>query len=271
MDSPLTHEHIFPASLDREFGKDAARMAEPYWIDRLEKKMVGGEPTIKDVCRTCNNVVLSQLDEYGLQLYRRYFYRIAEQSDSVLFEFDYDRLLRWLLKMTYNSARANQASDLEALGRLRAYIIGNKVRPRRIALFLTLLYRHRIPDKVMLEASQKQIDVSPTHDPDMLRIGHFVVNQAGWNPLLSRTIILQSYFFSLIVIQEKGPAAELQRLKSLFLRSWPKAVLLEPTRNRIRIQASVPSEEAFNTHVWVNMDYYSRAFPQIFGASESPS
>jgi len=56
-------------------------MREPYWIDRLDEKMVGGEPTVKDVCQECNNVVLSQLDSYGLKLYKNYFCKIAEQNE----------------------------------------------------------------------------------------------------------------------------------------------------------------------------------------------
>src|SRR5271170_1789254 len=106
--SALTREHVFPNALDKEFRKDGSSMREPYWIDRLDEKMVGGEPTVKDVCQECNNVVLSQLDSYGLKLYKNYFCKIAEQNEMVKFEFDYDLLLRWILKLSYNSARANK-------------------------------------------------------------------------------------------------------------------------------------------------------------------
>ena len=70
--------------------------------------MVGGQPTIKDVCPKCNNDVLSKLDSYGLELYKRCFYRIADAGESVTFDYDYERLLRWILKLNFNSARRKQ-------------------------------------------------------------------------------------------------------------------------------------------------------------------
>jgi hypothetical protein len=101
---------------------------------------VAGAPRIKDVCAKCNNVVLSRLDTYGLQLYRDSFSRIFEREQSVCFEYDYDKLLRWLLKLNYNSGRANRAEDTEHLKKLRWYMIGERKRPKRISLFVTLLH-----------------------------------------------------------------------------------------------------------------------------------
>ena len=49
--------------------------------------MVGGQPTLKDVCSQCNNVVLGRLDSYGVELYRRYFFRIADEGEVVTFEY----------------------------------------------------------------------------------------------------------------------------------------------------------------------------------------
>jgi 5-methylcytosine-specific restriction endonuclease McrA len=265
--SALTREHVFPASLDREFRKDAEKpMASPYWLDRLDEKMVGGQPTVKDVCEICNNVVLSALDSYGVELYRKFFSRIADKGDKVHFQYDYDRLLRWLLKLNYNSARANKAADLESLQKLRLYILDRKPRPKRIALYLTLLHRHEIPEDVKLKAVKHGIPISETNDPDMLRIGHFAITSPEWNPLLSRTAIFQSYFFSFILIGDKEPAQELERLKKTLSQKWPGAVLLQSSQSRVSVQASMPANDSFKTHIWKNQSYYQRKFPAVFDA-----
>jgi len=68
-------------------------------------KVFSGEFTVKDVCETCNNGELSKLDRYLCVLYDRYFAKIVEDGTSVEFEYDFGRLTRWLLKISYNSSR----------------------------------------------------------------------------------------------------------------------------------------------------------------------
>jgi hypothetical protein len=240
----------------------------PYYLDRLNEKMIGGEPTVKDVCERCNNVVLSRLDTYGVELYRRFFYNIANEGDTVAFDYRFDDLLRWILKLAFNSARINLASDLPFLSKLRGYILGKRIRPKRVALYLSLLFRHELPDEIKGDAVRKGISFSQTHEPDMLRLGQFRLNLPDWNAGISRTAIFQSFLFAVFAIREKEPACELERLKRLFEAGNPHSVLLTPGATKIRVTARVPSHQAFDSHVLINLPYYKRKFPEIFTDDE---
>src|SRR6266571_5236600 len=127
---PFTKEHVWPTSLYERFVADAT--ARPhFFLDRSPDKFVLGEPTIRDVCAGCNNGELSRLDGYACQLYDSFLHRQFEDGESVVFEYDYDRLLRWLLKIAFNSARVHR-SDTGILGYYRNYILGDFQRPRNV-------------------------------------------------------------------------------------------------------------------------------------------
>jgi hypothetical protein len=103
----LTREHVFPQFLDRIVFPDGKFS----FIGGVNKTVIAS-PTIRDVCRRCNSGVLSQLDGYGKELSERYFKDFVV-SKAVLFEYNYDLLLRWLLKVMYNAARAFKAPSSE--------------------------------------------------------------------------------------------------------------------------------------------------------------
>ena len=233
-------------------------------MDRLEKKMVGGQLTVKDVCQKCNNGVLSELDSYGLELFKRYFGRIAETGESVTFDYDYDRLLRWILKLSFNSARANNANDLQHLQKHRWYILGQRKRPARLALYLTLVFQHAVDEDTRARATQLGAKISDLHTPDMLRIGRFTIQDSAWTPLVSRTTILQSFFFSFFWVSEKAPGSEITRLKGLFTKHQENAVFLAPDRERVRVSAGMSSSDAITTHIQKNLTHYAKMFPHLY-------
>jgi len=182
----------------------------------------------------------------------------------VKFEFDYDLLLRWILKLSYNSARANKADDLEHLQKYRWYILGKHKRPTRLALYLTLIFRHGIDEETKIKAAKNQIEISEYHTPDMLRIGKFAIQNSDWSALISRTVIFQSFFFSIFSVNEKAPAVALAQLKKLFQKYQKNAVPLVADRNCVSVSAGISSEEAINTHILLNAPYYAKKFPNIF-------
>ncbi|WP_157801957.1 hypothetical protein [Flavobacterium sp. 1] len=63
------------------------------------------EMVISDVCADCNNTKLSKLDTYFCSLYDTYFKEYHEEKKPFNFIYDYELLLRSLLKITYNSSR----------------------------------------------------------------------------------------------------------------------------------------------------------------------
>src|SRR5205085_1146877 len=146
----------------------------------------------------------------------------------------------------------------------RWYILGKHKRPKRLACYLTLIFEHGLDEQTKAVGAARGIAISDSHRPDMLRIGRFTFPEPQWTPLVSRTAIFQSYLFSFFFISEKAPASVLTEFKKLFCQRQKGAVLLLPEKNRIWVSAGMSSADAFNTHVWVNADYYARKFPQIF-------
>ena len=92
--------------------------------------------TIKDVCLDCNNGALTSLDAYACQLYDRYFQKFVRAGQSTAFDYHYDLLVRWLLKVSYNSARVHKSPDLDALARCTDYILHSAPRPPGLAVYV---------------------------------------------------------------------------------------------------------------------------------------
>src|SRR5215813_1279618 len=95
----LTNEHIFPDCFQKTF--DGINIAKTPSGD----KAIAGGHEIGDVCGCCNNGPLSQLDTYFCALNDQYFSTIVYPADFIRFQFDFDYLLRALLKIGYNVAR----------------------------------------------------------------------------------------------------------------------------------------------------------------------
>jgi hypothetical protein len=63
--------------------------------------MIDGEPQVRDVCADCNNGPLSALDNYICELWDGHFHQIVPADAQIAFSVDYERLSRWLLKMSF--------------------------------------------------------------------------------------------------------------------------------------------------------------------------
>lgn len=128
-DAPATREHVIPAFIYR-FQKEL--QAKVIGWNEVANKMVGGEHQVKDVCEKCNGGVLSSLDAYGKEfliangfLTQNYIHRRAELS------YDYDRLVRWLLKISFNSTRTDQG-HVHLFEKFIPYILNGSPSPQKI-------------------------------------------------------------------------------------------------------------------------------------------
>lgn len=113
----LTKEHIWPKCIIKRVPSYNVRYSEK------AGKFFEAELTISDVCEDCNNGVLSQLDNYICEMYDMYFQHFARKGDSVTFNYDFDKLSRWLLKISYNTARTTGV-DSKLLETYVPYILG---------------------------------------------------------------------------------------------------------------------------------------------------
>jgi len=99
IETKLTKEHIWPKCM-------ISRMPElTFRYIASQEKFVKSELVISDVCSECNNEKLSNLDSYFCSLYDKFFIYFHEEKKQFVFEYDYELLLRSLLKINFNSSR----------------------------------------------------------------------------------------------------------------------------------------------------------------------
>ena len=98
----MTREELFPKSQVRRTPSYKAN------IDHSRPgKPLEAVPVIRDVCEECNSVRLGGLDVYGAKLADEYFDVFLEKPVEVDFRCDTEQLLRWLLKLLFNSVRVS--------------------------------------------------------------------------------------------------------------------------------------------------------------------
>ncbi|WP_176481967.1 hypothetical protein [Paucisalibacillus globulus] len=131
MNNKLTAEHIFPFGLISKFPEyKYAFLGEKKAVKLSPKKQV-----IKDVCQNCNNGALSKLDSYGNKFIMDYFSRNLSPEQIVTIRYDYQILLKWVMKILFNSLRKNDSSSW--LKKNSKYMIGKVEKTTsEVSLFL---------------------------------------------------------------------------------------------------------------------------------------
>ncbi len=106
-DRRATREHVIPSfmySLQKQFTESVVGWNE------VAGRMIKGEAKVKDVCAACNNGELGALDSYGKTLLSDCGLLVRNYKETtVSVSYDYSLLLRWLLKISFNSARTDGA------------------------------------------------------------------------------------------------------------------------------------------------------------------
>jgi hypothetical protein len=201
----MRKEHLMPACLLKRTPDYEVQFHKP-----APKRFVDGEITIRDVCRTCNNELLSPLDVYLCKLYDAYFVRIVREKESIHFTYDYDLLTRWLLKTSYNCARANKAPDTPQLAAFRDYMLHGQPAPQHVGVLVQLIIPsyEAVPENN--EAAGATASTLVGVPPTMWGVaqGH----PPGYDvPLgIFRRILLNSYCFYLVAAHEKGTIAPIE-------------------------------------------------------------
>jgi hypothetical protein len=182
----LSREHIWPNGFLRRgsFGlKFSARAGRTF----------EGDLIVRDVCEACNNGPLAALDTYACELYDSNFGRFPEHSVPVRFAFEYSKLTRWLIKIAFNSARAQGHDDAELLGRYRPVILaeGDSC-PLYANVFVALV-------------GPGTLECGPGHPtrkiyPQAARSGPIIIPDVdGYQHVSTRMVMINGYFFSLIL------------------------------------------------------------------------
>lgn len=194
----LTKEHIWPGCIL----KRTPHMNARYY--GKSEKFFRGELTIKDVCDICNNGVLSQLDDYICKLYDIYFFKIAKANKSFIFKYDYNKLLRWLLKISYNTARSND-SDTEELRIYSDYIINGGEPPLTISLRIELIKPSKNPNYIKGSSKNKFIE------PQSVRCCRIETEKGKVPGVTIRLVAINSFYFWLAITPGNTALSDVQQ------------------------------------------------------------
>ena len=218
--SQPTREHVIP-----DWYNDTPGDAETFSA-RAPLTHLQGDLIVRDVCATCNNVVLSGLDGYGKELYERYFARPVYAGETVTFDYDGIRLLRWLLKLSYNSARAQNADTL-VLQEYRKVMLGESPMPDRIRCWLRLVTPTYFDPstKDMHQARRDEHGHPNVDEPLWFRIGQMRLTTHPALMLVQRVVILNSFCFTLLIARADAewPCPEFDEWSNMFASVYPDA------------------------------------------------
>lgn len=197
----MTREHIWPDWLLNRTNYDRAFSARA-------GKMVSKDQTIRDVCAPCNNGPLSDLDGYVRSLYDSHIQHWVVEGQAVDFAYNYSRLLRWLIKVAYNSARTT-GIHAGILAKYRSTLISrDPVSPIFAVAFVGTI----MPAQVLDPGASQLRHVNPAG----ARCGPILVpGYAGLPDVVTRGILINSYVFTLLVIDDAWLNANAHSLSGL--------------------------------------------------------
>lgn len=239
---PSTREHLIPKALH---GRTADLTSQ---FLRAAGRVVGGEPTIADVCAACNHQKLSPLDAYVAGMYDKFFAHPVSSGQSVKLRYDFGLLSRWLLKVSYNSARASHSPDVAPLARFTPYILHGVPVPSRFAVFLQLVIPY----------SSGGHDIVPADFVRVTRIDHPTYETLF---RVARIIGIRAYqFYVLAPARDDGPRQDWRNSLRRFANANKGAARLPPDLSSEVFEAStVTARELFLVHLLKNRSAYSSA------------
>jgi hypothetical protein len=255
-----TREHVIP-----DWYNDTPGEAETFSA-RAPLTHLKGDLIVKDVCGKCNSGVLSDLDAYGKELYERYFATPVYEGEIVTFDYDGDRLLRWLLKLSYNSARAQNA-DIRALCEYRQVMLGESPVPDRIRCWLHLVTPTHIDpvEKAARPARRVEQGSANVEEPLWFRIGQFRLTNFSALFLVQRIVLINSFAFTLLIARADAewPCPDFERWPEVFTAAYPDARPITPGAGSVAVTTG-------ENHVAVNMYSAVAHYPSRYTDEPNP-
>lgn len=186
---------------------------------------------IGDVCATCNNGVLSKLDQHFITSFKNQMITPLKPGDEVTFNYDYNLLLRELLKISYNSARASKHgySSRAILEKYTPFITHGEKKPDGIIITLLIVTS---ANRINLETGEYEAPM----EPYLLRSGSVDGLNLSTNNYIVRMVAFNSFWFFLLIPKRPVNA----KVKKQFWDEFKKknhlhGVLLKNNNNSIKI------------------------------------
>jgi hypothetical protein len=197
----MTREHVIPRwYLDPKRNRESTN-----FLERAPTRWVNSDFVVRDVCQVCNGGSLSQLDEYARDTWRYGLRAGDSERDGVVLSADYKLLARWLLKVSFNSARAHN-TDLNILADYAAAILGTVQLPNDLIVFV-----NSVADYGSFNASDYQ-DSYNNSAPTWFRIGVFRVPGFHSDEWCFRHVYIDSLAFFLCIPRRSAFAVDREKL-----------------------------------------------------------
>ena len=186
----MSREHVIPKGFIEHMNFKEQIVA----LDKAPTRVINSEITVKDVCATCNNGYLSVLDSYGLNLILKYNDKISVHTKKIQFKYNYDLLTRWLLKICYNMARANDGHyDISLYKKNVDYIMNRGEAESNIIVFAMFMGTGCLDEK--MEEHCDHLKKNRKYDIDWFRIGQFRLQEDAIYYCASKFVIVNSFAF----------------------------------------------------------------------------
>ncbi|PSU69846.1 hypothetical protein C9J22_13285 [Photobacterium phosphoreum] len=228
-DEKLTREHVIPSFMYK-FQKSQIGT----YIGWNEKagKMLPSEIIIKDVCGECNNVKLGELDSYAQEFFMSNGIMVDNfVKPNIVLSYNFHHLLRWLLKISYNSSRSS-GSHPELFDKYISYILDNDLSQCNQDCFLMVgLVKPRIIDKSKIQEfreNNRAVSSNGEINPFHVRISVVVHDD---NSFVMRLVVIGALmFFIPLFKQEMNIGFKKSKIK-LFQKINKNVVLIDDKKN----------------------------------------
>ena len=243
----LTKEHIYPKFL---YKKIRGRLSG---FNEAADKVTLGERLIKDVCSTCNNNVLSKLDKYGEQYFQlnKLDHSFTNETSAEIY-YEYDALLRWILKVSYNSFRTIKFAHNPFLN-LIPYILTGQQRPKTkfVKLYIELIRGHKLTeyDRPKVAEQFQQTGYVPCH---ILAAGR-LANGVGFH---CRHFQINSHRFTLFIFPYRTKALDSKRFIQIFKTQFPFTEFVNPKVSKMKLRIS--ARDIFEIHAGDHVPLHQR-------------
>ncbi|MEL6930782.1 MAG: hypothetical protein AAFO95_19445, partial [Cyanobacteria bacterium J06600_6] len=189
--------------------------------------------TINDTCANCNNKLLGDLDNYAKTVLQKSgVFTSNFLSDLAILEYEYSLFERWLLKVSFNSARANRNAQ-NIFEQHIPYILGKQLRSDKIFVFAAI---HKPAKLTQAEMFKYQgllpFDSNGLSNPFFVRIMKSVILD---DDFVVRPIILGSFLFLIVLFNHQHPSDYKIRKVTYLLNKYPKMQAIEPSSSSIRL------------------------------------
>jgi hypothetical protein len=241
----LTREHLYPKFL---YEKISGKF---FGYNESADRVTAGERVVKDVCANCNNKILAKLDAYGEQYFKLNKLEqtfVNETITEIVYEYDF--LLRWVLKVSYNSFRTVAHPD-SPFASLVPYILTGQHRPKAkfVKLYIELIRGHKLAEDELSQVPDQfqRTGYIPCH---ILTSGR-VANRICDVDCHCRHFQVNAHRFTLFIFPYQTKVTDSDRFIKMFKSQFPFSERVKPDSNKMKLRVS--ERDIFDIHAGVHV------------------